>query len=98
MKKFFVASLALVLCVCAQAAKKPTPKLVFDASKGVAGSVTLPNGKKVNYTAYTNLYYVTHVEDSTYQYMNVFVPEGQRNPLLSLCPIMWVAIWQLLQG
>lgn len=76
MKKFFVASLALVLCVCAQAAKKPTPKLVFDASKGVAGSVTLPNGKKVNYTAYTNLYYVTHVEDSTYQYMNVFVPGG----------------------
>lgn len=84
MKKFFVASLALVLCVCAQAAKKPTPKLVFDASKGVAGSVTLPNGKKVNYTAYTNLYYVTHVEDSTYQYMNVFVPEGatQSTPIL----------------
>lgn len=76
MKKFFVASLALVLCVCAEAAKKPTPKLVFDASKGVAGSVTLPTGKKVSYTAYTMLYYVTHVEDSTYQYMNVFVPEG----------------------
>ena len=78
MKKFFVASLALVLCVCAQAAKKPTPKLVFDASKGVAGSVTLPNGKKVNYTAYTNLYYVTHVEDSRIQQAsaklrNVFV-------------------------
>ena len=76
MKKFFVASLTLVLCVCAQAAKKTTPKLVLDASKGVAGSVTLPTGKKVNYTAYTKLYYVTHVEDSTYQYMNVFVPEG----------------------
>lgn len=76
MKKFFAASLTLVLCVCAQAAKKTTPKLVLDASKGVAGSVTLPTGKKVNYTAYTKLYYVTHVEDSTYQYMNVFVPEG----------------------
>ena len=76
MKKFFVASLTLVLCVCAQAAKKTTPKLVLDASKGVAGSVTLPTGKKVNYTAYTKLYYVTHVEDSTYQYMNVFVPDG----------------------
>ena len=76
MKKFFVASLALVLCVCANAAKKPTPKLVFDASKGVAGSVTLPTGKRVNYTAYTKLYYVTHVEDSAYQYMNVFVPDG----------------------
>lgn len=76
MKKFFVASLTLVLCVCAQAAKKTTSKLVLDASKGVAGSVTLPTGKKVNYTAYTKLYYVTHVEDSTYQYMNVFVPES----------------------
>ena len=76
MKKFFVASLAMVLSVCAMAAKKPNLKLVFDASKGVAGSVTLPTGKKVNYTAYTKLYYVTHVEDSTYQYMNVFVPEG----------------------
>lgn len=81
MKKFFVASLVLVLCVCAQAAKKPTPKLVFDASKGVAGSVTLPTGKKVNYTAYTNLYYVTHVEDSTYQYMNVFAS-------VCYCPII----------
>ena len=76
MKKFFVASLALVLSVCAEAAKKPTPKLVFDASKGVAGSVVLPTGKEVNYTAYTKLFYVTNVEDSTYQYLNVFVPDG----------------------
>ena len=58
MNKFFVASLALVLSVCAQAAKKPTPKLVFDASKGVAGSVALPTGKTVNYTAYTDLFAV----------------------------------------
>ena len=83
MNKFFVASLALVLSVCAQAAKKPTPKLVFDASKGVAGSVALPSGKTVNYTAYTDLFYVTNVEDSTYQKMNVFVPEGatQQTPI-----------------
>ena len=83
MNRFFVASLALVLSVCAQAAKKPTQQLVFDASKGVAGSVALPSGKTVNYTAYTGLFYVTNVEDSTYQKMNVFVPEGatQQTPI-----------------
>lgn len=76
MKKNFVTTLAAVLCVCAAQAMKPASELVFDASKGVAGSVTMPMGKIVNYIAYTNLYYVTNVEDSTYQYMNVFVPEG----------------------
>ena len=83
MKRFFVASLVSVLSVCALATEKPTPQLVFDASKGVAGSVVLPTGKKVGYTAYTKLYYVTHVEDSTYQYLNVFVPDGatQKTPI-----------------
>lgn len=76
MKKFFVTTLAAVLCVCAAQAEKQTSGLVFDASKGVAGSVTMPKGNIVNYTAYTNLYFVTNVEDSTYQYMNVFVPDG----------------------
>lgn len=76
MKKHFVTTLAAVFYVCAVAAVKPAPGVVFDASKGVAGSVTMPNGKIVNYTAYTNLYYVTNVEDSAYQYMNVFVPDG----------------------
>lgn len=76
MKKFFVTTLAAVLCVCAAQAEKQASGLVFDASKGVAGSVTMPKGNVVNYTAYTNLYFVTNVEDSTYQYMNVFVPDG----------------------
>ena len=67
MKKFFVASLTLVLCVCAQAAKKTTSKLVLDASKGVAGAVTLPTGEKGNYTAYTKLYFVTHVEGNNWK-------------------------------
>lgn len=76
MKKYFVTMLAAVFSVCAATASKPTSKLMFDASKGVAGSVTMPQGKIVNYTAYTNLYFVTNIEDSTYQYMNVFVPDG----------------------
>ena len=76
MKKYIVTALAMVSSVCAIAGERPTSGVMFDASKGVAGSVSMPNGKVVNYTAYTKLYYVTNVEDSIYQYMNVFIPDG----------------------
>ena len=54
----------------------PADGLVFDVSSGNAGRIELPTGETVNYTAYENLYFVTNVEDSTYQYMNVYVPDG----------------------
>lgn len=54
----------------------PADGLVFDASSGNAGRIELPTGETVNYTAYENLYFVKNVEDSTYQYMNVYVPDG----------------------
>lgn len=83
MRKSFATAAVAVSSVCAVAVAKPVPELAFDASKGVAGSVTMPTGKVVNYTAYTKLYYVTNVEDSTYQYMNIYVPEGadQSSPI-----------------
>lgn len=74
MKKRFATLFAAVACVYAVQAEKPMSGVTFDASKGVAGSVTMPNGQVVNYTAYTDLYYVANVEDSTYQRMNLFVP------------------------
>ena len=49
---------------------------MFDKNAGTTASITLPTGQTVNYTAYEKLYYVTNVEDSTYQYMNVYVPDG----------------------
>ena len=55
MRKHFVTALAMVACVSAVAATKPMSQLTFDASKGVAGSVTMPQGQIVHYTAYTNL-------------------------------------------
>ena len=60
----------------------PAEGLVFDPSSGKAGSIELPSGGTVNYTAYEKLYFVTNVEDPTYQYMNVYVPEGatQKTP------------------
>lgn len=83
MRKFFVTAMATVLFVCAAAARRTVPQLAFDSTKGVAGSVTMPTGQTVHYTAYTKLYYVTNVEDTTYQYMNVYVPDGatQQSPI-----------------
>ena len=71
---------AATILVAASCAGNPAAKqadgLVFDPSSGKPGSITLPTGKTVEYTAYERLYFVTNVEDSTYQYMNVFVPDG----------------------
>ena len=50
--------------------------LTFDASSGERRTVVMPRGETVSYTAYEGLYYVTDVEDSTYQFMNVYVPDG----------------------
>ena len=43
----------------------------------------MPRGGQVKYTAYEGLVYVTNVEDSTYQTLNVYVPEGatQQTPI-----------------
>lgn len=73
-----------MLALNASAAKKPrTPALQFNPNSGVKASLTMPDGRVVNYTAYTRLYFVINVEDSTYQYMNIFVPEGstQQTPI-----------------
>jgi hypothetical protein len=70
-------------CMLTAQAKKTVTPLNFDAGKGVKASLTMPNGQIVNYTTYKKLYFVTNVEDSTYQYMNIFVPEGatQQTPM-----------------
>ncbi len=75
MKKTILAT-AMAACVFCAQAKKTEPALTFDSSKGEAATLTMPNGEVVKYTAYTKLYFVTNVEDPTYQYMNIFVPEG----------------------
>jgi len=64
--------------------KKHESRLSFDAATGVERELTMSQGDVVKYKAYTKLYYVENVEDSTYQYLNVFVPEGatQQTPIL----------------
>ena len=75
MRSLSIFTLLFALSACAATPPK-ADGLVFDKNAGAPGSITLPTGKTVNYTAYERLYFVTNVEDSTYQYMNVFVPEG----------------------
>ena len=84
MKKLIIAAIGMMLATNLNAAKKPTANtLQFDPNSGVKASLTMPDGKVVNYTAYTKLYFVTNIEDPTYQYMNIFVPEGatQQTPI-----------------
>ncbi len=50
--------------------------LKFNPEKGTEQSLTLPDGKTVKYRAYEHIYYVTNIEDSTYQYLNLYVPEN----------------------
>lgn len=81
-----------LLCVLAATAglgaveaktNKGAKPLHFDKQVAVEQSLTMPNGKTVHYTAYTKQYYVRNVEDSTYQYLNIFVPQGadERSPI-----------------
>ena len=78
-------SLAVVLCMGMSAKQKPvvTPQLQFDASRGEARVMTMPDGSKVGYTAYEGMLFVTNVEDSAYQTINVYVPDGatQQTPI-----------------
>lgn len=74
-------SLMLGACFTLGAAAQST--LHFNSNEGVKSSLKLYDGSTVNYTSYERLFYVTNVEDSTYQFLNVYVPEGatQQTPI-----------------
>ena len=57
--------------------------LAFDANAGVKSKMTVYDGTEVGFTAYERLFYVTNVEDSAYQSLNVYVPDGatQQTPI-----------------
>ena len=49
--------------------------LQFNPNDFTIQTLTMPDGEKVTYKAYEGIYYVTNVEDSTYQTLNIYVPE-----------------------
>ena len=79
MKKIF----AFLVGACLSTGAMAQSALAFDANAGVKSSMAIYDGTSVNYTAYERLFYVTNVEDSTYQFLNVYVPKGatQQTPI-----------------
>lgn len=67
---------ASMIAACNTEKKPADDGLVFDASVKTQAELTMPDGAVIKYDAYEKLYYVKNVEDSTYQYMNIYVPEG----------------------
>lgn len=67
--------LGLLLGCGAFAANAQTDALRFNPDSYTTGAITMPDGKTVTYKAYEGIYYVTNVEDSTYQSLNIYVPD-----------------------
>ena len=84
MKNSLLLMLAITLAMGASAkVKTPQPALQFDPIVGESCVMTMYDGTSVRYTAYERLYFVTNIEDSAYQFLNVYVPEGatQQTPI-----------------
>lgn len=66
-----------------EAKEKP---LRFNPDNYVVKTLVMPDGYEVTYKAYESIFYVTNVEDSTYQTLNFYVPidikEGEDTPIL----------------
>lgn len=79
MKKMILTAMtaSMIMIAACNTEKKPADDgLFFDASVKTQAELTMPDGAVIKYDAYEKLYYVKNVEDSTYQYMNIYVPEG----------------------
>lgn len=53
--------------------------LRFNPNDYTEKTIMMPDGKTVPYKAYEGIFYVTNVEDSTYQTMNIYVPLSLSN-------------------
>jgi len=84
MKKSLILLLAATLSISLSAKQKAAQRaLQFDIKLGQERMMIMPDGQQVHYTAYEHLYFVTNVEDSAYQFMNIYVPDGatQQTPI-----------------
>ena len=75
-------AVAVALSISART-KAPQSTLQYDPNAGEARVMTMHDGSTIRYTAYERLYFVTNIEDSAYQFLNVYVPDGatQQTPI-----------------
>ena len=72
--------ISVVIVGCASSLEaKVRDTLVFNPAIAQRASLTMPSGKDVRYTAYENIFYVSNIEDSVYQTMNIYVPDTLKN-------------------
>lgn len=57
-------------------ANEPSGKLAFNPAAARQSSLKMPSGETVDYTAFEGMFYVSNVEDSTYQTLNIYVPQS----------------------
>ena len=82
MKKNYLVLIGLSLLTMIATGCQSTPmdqensSLRFNPEQYEVKTLTTHNGKTIKYRAYEHLYYVTNIEDSTYQYLNFYVPES----------------------
>jgi len=66
---------AVFFSILACGRKAPEPdSLSFDSAAGDDMTLSLPDGRVVEFTAYEDIYYVSDVTDSLHQSMNIYVP------------------------
>lgn len=70
-----ILSTALIVIGASFCTMAQTDPLRFNPEKFTAQSIIMPDGERVKYKAYEGIFYVTNVEDSTYQTLNIYVPE-----------------------
>ena len=75
MSKQFFTLLTVAMLVACTSTRQPQNGLVFNPVV-TRQTLTMPDGTSVPYTAYEQLYYVTDIEDSAYQFLNIYVPSG----------------------
>ncbi len=73
--KHKILTTAILTGAAAMTAAAATDALRFDPEAFTRQSITMPDGTQVGYKAYEGIFYVTNVEDSTYQTLNIYVPE-----------------------
>ena len=66
---------AMFLAAATSGAMAQTDPLRFNPDNFTVHSLTMPDGSQVSYKAYEGIFYVANVEDSTYQTLNIYVPE-----------------------
>ena len=83
MKKFYLLMIAAAALTACTTRTATVAGLTFDPSACIEKTLTMPDGESVAFDAYENIYFVTNVEDSTYQTLNFYVPKsaGQDTPI-----------------